>query len=66
MLHGDITNAIVQRRIQELLDEAERARLVRSAQPPRTLLRVRAVHVLARALRVERELGFKPARVPGR
>jgi hypothetical protein len=66
MLHGDITSAIVERRIQELIAEAERERLVRSAHPPRVLLRVRAVQLVARALRVERELDFETARVSGR
>jgi hypothetical protein len=43
-----------------------RERLVRSARPPRVLVRVRAVRMMARGLRVERELEFKPARVTNR
>ena len=49
-------------RIQELIAEAERVRLVRSARPPRALLRVRALRLAARGLRVEREIDFKTAR----
>jgi hypothetical protein len=67
VLHdSDIRNGIAQTRIRELIAEAERERLVRSARPPRTLLRIRALRMVARGLRVEREIDFTTARVPGR
>jgi hypothetical protein len=50
--------------IQDLYDEAERVRLTRSARRPRALLRVRALRLAARGLRVEREIDFTTARVP--
>jgi hypothetical protein len=62
----DIRARLAEARIQELIAEAERARLVRSAGPPRVLLRVRALRLAARGLRVEREIDFTTARLPSR
>lgn len=67
MLHDyDMRTRLAELHIQDLLDEAERARLTRSARRPRALLRVRALRLAARGLRVEREIDFTTARVPGR
>ena len=67
MLHDyDMRTRLAELNIQDLLDEAERARLTRSARRPRALLRVRALRLAARGLRVEREIDFTTARVPGR
>jgi hypothetical protein len=57
---------VAELRIEELIAEAERRRLVRSARAPRTLLRVRVLRLAARGLRVEREIEFTTARVPNR
>ena len=65
-IHTDINSQLAELRIRELIAEAERERLVRSARPPRVLVRVRAVRLVARGLRVERELEFKPARLTNR
>jgi hypothetical protein len=59
---SDIRARLAEQRIGELIAEAERARLVRAARPPRTLLRVRALRLAARGLRVEREIDFTTAR----
>jgi hypothetical protein len=64
--NSDIRGRLAELHIQELIDQAERARLVRSASPPRVLLRVRALRLAARGLRVEREIDFTAARVPNR
>jgi hypothetical protein len=65
VLHSsDIRTALAQARIEELIAEAERVRLVRSARPPRALLRVRALRLAARGLRVEREIDFPTVRAP--
>ena len=67
VLHNaDIRMRLAEARIQELIDEAERERLVRSNRPPRALLRVRALRLAARGLRVEREIDFTTARLPSR
>ena len=66
LLNADIRMRLAEARIQELIDEAERERLVRSNRPPRALLRVRALRLAARGLRVEREIDFTTARVPSR
>jgi hypothetical protein len=67
VLHSsDIRTALAQARIEELIAEAERIRLVRSARPPRALLRVRALRLVARGLRVEREIDFPTVRAPSR
>jgi hypothetical protein len=66
MFHPDISSQIAERRIQELIAEAEREHLARSVRPPRALLRVRALRLAARGLRVEREIDFTPARAPSR
>jgi len=67
VLHDyDMRTRLAELHIQDLLDEAERARLTRSARRPRALLRVRALRLAARGLRVEREIDFTTARVPGR
>ena len=67
MLHdSDIRLRLAESRIQDLYDEAERVRLTRSARRPRGLLRVRALRLAARGLRVEREIDFTTARVPSR
>ena len=67
VLHNaDIRMRLAEARIQELIDEAERERLVRSNRTPRALLRVRALRLAARGLRVEREIDFTTARVPSR
>ena len=50
-------------RVDDLIAEAERVRLARSARPARTLLRVRALRLVARGLRVEREIDFETAAV---
>jgi hypothetical protein len=65
VLHSsDIRTALARGRIEELIAEAERIRLVRSARPPRALLRVRALRLVARGLRVEREIDFPTVRAP--
>lgn len=64
--HPDIRLRLAEMRIQELVAEAERVRLARSARPPRTLLRVRALRLAARGLRVEREIEFDAVRLPTR
>ena len=61
----DMRARLAEQRINELIAEAERERLVRLARPPRTLLRVRALQLAARGLRVEREIEFAPTRAPG-
>jgi hypothetical protein len=66
VLPEDIHSRLAEARIQELIAQAERARLVRSAGPPRVLLRVRALRLAARGLRVEREIDFTATRVPSR
>jgi hypothetical protein len=66
LIDSDIRARLAQVRIDELIAEAERVRLARSARPPRTLLRVRVLRLAARGLRVEREIDFETARVPGR
>jgi hypothetical protein len=63
---ADIRLRLAESHIQDLIDEAERVRLVRSARRPRALLRVRALRLAARGLRVEREIDFITARVPSR
>ena len=65
-IHEDIRARLAEARIQELIAQAERARLVRMAGPPRVLLRVRALRLAARGLRVEREIDFTTSRAPGR
>ena len=65
-IHSDMTSQLAEAKIQQLIAEAERERLVRSARAPRTLLRVRALRLAARGLRVERELGLKSAGVASR
>jgi hypothetical protein len=65
-MNSDIRARLAEVHIQELIEQAERARLVRSAGPPRVLLRVRALRLAARGLRVEREIDFTTARAPGR
>ncbi len=62
----DMRARLAELRISELIAEAERERLLRAARPPRPLLRVRALRLAARGLRVEREIEFAAARVPGR
>ena len=66
LIHPDIGARLAQIRVDELIAEAERVRLARSARPPRTLLRVRALRLAARGLRVEREIDFTTERVPSR
>ena len=63
---SDIRLRLAQLHVDELIAEAERARMARAARPPRVLLRVRALRLAARGLRVEREIEFETARVPGR
>lgn len=65
LIDSDIRARLAQMRIDELIAEAERVRLVRAARPPRVLLRVRALRLAARGLRVEREIEFGTARMPG-
>ncbi len=60
----EIRARLAEMRIDDLIAEAEHVRLVRSARAPRTLLRVRALRLAARGLRVEREIDFETARVP--
>ena len=64
LIDSDIRARLAEMRIDELIAEAARVRLARSARPPRTLLRVRALRLVARGLRVEREIDFETARVP--
>jgi hypothetical protein len=52
-------------RVDEMIADADRARLRRLARRPRGL-RIAALRLAARGLRVEREIEFKSARVPGR
>ncbi|MDX6666580.1 MAG: hypothetical protein QOG68_2786 [Solirubrobacteraceae bacterium] len=66
VIHPDIRSRLAESHIEELIAQAERARLARSAGPPRVLLRVRALRLAARGLRVEREIDFTRARVPSR
>jgi hypothetical protein len=62
LTNSDIRVRLAELHIQELIAEAERERLVRSARPPHALLRVRALRLVARGLRVEREIDFTAAR----
>jgi hypothetical protein len=62
----EIRSRLAEAHIQDLIDEAARVRLARSARPPRALLRVRALRLAARGLRVEREIDFTTTRVPSR
>ena len=66
MIDSDTRSRLAELHVNELIAEAERRRLVRSARPARGLLRVRALRLAARALRVEREIEFTAARVPSR
>jgi hypothetical protein len=66
LYNTDIRARLAEQHIQELIAAAERERLVRSSHPPRALLRVRALRLAARGLRVEREIDFTTARVPSR
>jgi hypothetical protein len=66
LTNSDIRSQLAELHIQELIAEAERERVVRSARPPRALLRVRALRLVARGLRVEREIDFTAARTPSR
>jgi hypothetical protein len=61
LIDSDIRARLAEMRIDELIAEAERVRLARSARPPRALLRVRALRLAARGLRVEREIDFETA-----
>ena len=63
---SDITARLAAMRIEDLIDQADRVRLARSARPPRRPLRVRALRLAARGLRVECEIDFEAARAPGR
>jgi hypothetical protein len=56
---------LMELRIQDQIDAAERDRVVRLARPRRAW-RLAAIRVAARGLRVEREIEFKVARVDGR
>jgi hypothetical protein len=51
-------------RIQELIETAERDRVIRLARPPRAW-RLAVIRLAARGLRVEREIEFKVAHVDG-
>jgi hypothetical protein len=64
-LHPDMNSRIAEIRIQELIAEADRQRLVRSVHP-RPSVRIAALRLAARGLRVEREIDFQPDCVPGR
>jgi hypothetical protein len=66
LIDGDIRARLGQGRIDDLIAEADRERLARSARPPRTLLRVTVLQLAARGLRVEREIDFETARIPSR
>jgi hypothetical protein len=66
LIPPDIAARLVASRIDELIAEAERVRLARSARPPRILLRVRVLRLAARGLRVEREIEFASARAEAR
>ena len=63
LIDSDIRARLAEMRVDDLIAEAERVRLARSARPARTLLRVRALRLAARGLRVEREIDFKTAPV---
>lgn len=62
LIDADIRIRLADLRVRELIAQAERERLVREARPPRPLLRVRALQLAARGLRVEGELEFEPSR----
>jgi hypothetical protein len=66
LYNTDIRSRLAEAHIQDPTDEAARVRLARSARPPRGLLRVRALRLAARGLRVERDIDFTTARVPSR
>jgi hypothetical protein len=55
-------------RVDDLIAQADAERLARSGRPPRAARawRVGALRMLARGLRVEREIDFDLARVPRR
>jgi hypothetical protein len=63
LIDSDMRARLAELHIQELIAEAERVRLARSARPPQPLLRVRALRLAARGLRVEREIDFESARM---
>jgi hypothetical protein len=66
LIDPDTRARLAQMRVDELIGEAERVRLARSAGLPHTLLRVRVLRLAARGLRVECEIDFEPARAPSR
>jgi hypothetical protein len=66
LIDSDMRARLAELRMQELIAEAERVRMARLARPPRALLRVRALRLAARGLRVEREIEFETTRVPSR
>lgn len=63
LLHHDISSRLAQMRVDDLIAQAERERLARLARPARRSLRIRALRLAARGLRVEREIDFGAARV---
>jgi hypothetical protein len=66
MTDPDTRMRLAKMRVDELICEAERVRLARSARPPRTLLRVRVLRLAARGLRVQCEIDFETARASSR
>jgi hypothetical protein len=54
-----------QMRVEDMLATAERERLARSARKPRGL-RIAALRLAARGLRVERQIDFETVRAHGR
>jgi hypothetical protein len=54
-----------QMRVEEMMATAERERLARSARKPRGL-RIAALRLAARGLRVERQIDFETVRAHGR
>jgi hypothetical protein len=64
-MHPDINARIAQIRAEELMAEAERERLSRAHRKPGAL-RIAALRLAARGLRVEREIDFQPDYGAGR
>jgi hypothetical protein len=64
MIDPHIRAQMSQMRVDEMIADADRARLLRAARRPRGL-RIAALRMAARGLRVEREIDFETARIPG-
>jgi hypothetical protein len=64
-IHPYIRSQMADMRIDQLIAEADRARLGREARGPRGF-RLAALRLAARGLRVEREIEFKTSQLPER